>query len=445
MDLDSLARESSVDWIGQAPHQPLQSADRPLLPAEDPFYEPPPGFQHAVAGTVLRSRDVELAFMGLIPQRLHATQLLYRTADRNDVPQAAVTTVLVPTDRDRTRPCPVVSYQCAIDAVDGRCFPSYALRRRANAHGSFTQLEFVLIAAILAQGWAVSIPDHEGRDGHWGAPYEPGYYVLDGVRAALGAEQPGLSPNAPVGLWGYSGGGLATAWAGEVADGYAPELNIVGVALGSPVGDLGNTLRRLNGSFWSGLPAVMIAALARIYPDLDQVIEEHATVDGRALLHSLESATTAAAVLRLRHRSLDSYIDQPLEQLVQTPAVQHVFDDTRLGTAAPVAPVLMLQAIYDEVIAVADIDTLAEKYAAGGARLTYHRDLLSEHILLHPLSAPMVLEWLRDRFAGRPLPRTAVQSEWPTLLNPKTYLGLARLGIVAARVLTGGTVRRLPL
>ncbi len=445
MDLDSLARETSVDWIGQAPHQPLQSGDRPLLAAEDPFYEPPPGFQHAVAGTVLRSRDVELAFMGLIPQRVQATQLLYRTVDRNNVPQAAVTTVLVPTDRDRTRPCPIVSYQCAIDAVDGRCFPSYALRRHAKAHGSFTQLEYVLIAAILAQGWAVSVPDHEGRDGHWGAPYEPGYYVLDGVRAAQGAERLGLSPDAPVGLWGYSGGGLATAWAGEVSGGYAPELNIVGVALGSPVGDLGNTLRRLNGSFWSGLPAIMIAALARVYPELDRVIEEHATVDGRALLHSLESATTAAAVLGLHHRALDSYIDQPLEQLVETPAVQHVFDDTRLGTAAPAAPVLMLQAIYDEVISVNDIDTLAEKYAAGGARLTYHRDLLSEHILLHPLSAPMVLNWLRDRFANRPLPRGAVQSEWPALLNPKTYLGLARLGLVAARVVTGGALRRLPL
>lgn len=445
MDLDSLARETSVEWIGQAPHQPLQSGQRPLQPAEDPFYEPPAGFQHAVPGTVLRSREVELAFLGLIPQQLVATQLLYRTVDRNNVPRAAVTTVLVPGERDRSRPCPIVSYQCAIDAVDGRCFPSYALRRRAKAHGSFTQLEFVLIAAILEQGWAVSIPDHEGRDGHWGAPYEPGYYVLDGVRATQGAEQLGLSPADPVALWGYSGGGLATAWAAEVSGGYAPELNLVGVALGSPVGDLGNTLQRLNGSFWSGLPAIMIAALARVYPELDKVIEEHATVSGRALLHSLESASTAAAVLRLRHRSLDSYIDRPLDELIEHPAVQHVFDNTRLGTAVPAPPVLMVQAIHDQVISVDDIDTLAETYATGGARLTYHRDLLSEHILLHPLSTPMVLDWLRDRFADRPLPDGAVQSQWPALLNPRTYLGLARLGLVAARVLTGGAMRRLPL
>ncbi|WP_152665471.1 lipase family protein [Mycobacterium sp. UM_Kg1] len=441
MEFDSLARESSVEWIGQAPHEPAQPGARPLLPAEDPFYDPPAGFAHAAPGTVLRSRDVELAFLGLIPQRMRATQLLYRTTDRNDVAQAAVTTVLVPADRGPH--CPIVSYQCAIDAADGRCFPSYALRRRARGHGSFTQLEIVLIAAILDQGWAVSVPDHEGRDGHWGAPYEPGYYILDGVRAALTAERPGLSPDAPVGLWGYSGGGLATGWAAEVCGDYAPELNIVGAALGSPVGDLGHTFLGLDGTFFSGLPAVMIATLAKVYPDLQKVIDDHATAEGKALLHSLESMTTLGAIMRMRHKSLEEFIDQPLQDVVELPAVQHVFDDTKLGYHAPKPPVLMLQAVHDQVISVVHIDHLAEAYANAGARVTYHRDLLSEHATLHPLSAPMVLDWLRDRFADRPLHQSAVSSGWPVLLNPRTYLGLARLGLVATRVITGGALGRL--
>jgi triacylglycerol lipase len=29
--------------------------------------------------------------------------------------------------------------------------------------------------------------------------------------------------------------------------------------------------------------------------------------------------------------------------------------------------------------------------------------MFSEHMLLHPLSAPMTLRWLTDRFAGKPL------------------------------------------
>lgn len=90
--------------------------------------------------------------------------------------------------------------------------------------------------------------------------------MLDALRAALGTERLELSPDAPAGLWGYSGGGLATGWAAEVCGDYAPDLNIVGAVLGSPVGDLGHTFLGLDGTFFSGLPAVMIATLAKVYP-----------------------------------------------------------------------------------------------------------------------------------------------------------------------------------
>lgn len=442
MEFDNLARQPSVEWIGQAPREALQRGSRPLDPDHDRFYQPPPGFQHALPGTVLRSREVELAFLGLIPQPLTATQLLYRTSRRDGSPAVTATTVLTPADRDSATPCPVLSYQCAIDAASRRCFPSYALRRRARATGSFAQLEFVLIAAALAEGWAVSIPDHEGPDGLWGAPYEPGYCVLDGVRAALGDEQLALGAKTPVALWGYSGGGLATGWAAEVYADYAPELNIVGAVLGSPVGDLGHTFRRLNGTFFSGLPAVMIAALAHSYPDLDQVIEDHATDEGLAMLRGLESVTTAGAVIRMRNKTLADYIDQPLEDILALPAVQHVFEDTKLGTAVPTLPVLMVQSVHDQVISVEHIDHLADVYEAGGARLTYYRDAFSDHIVLHPLSTPMVLQWLRARFAGRPVADRPVRRTRSVLLSPTTYLGMAHLGVIVAKVITGGLFSR---
>ena len=69
-----------------------------------------------------------------------------------------------------------------------------------------------------------------------------------------------------MGLWGYSGGGLASAWAAELCERYAPELNIVGAALGSPVGDPGSVARRLNGSVFAGLVALMISALTQSSP-----------------------------------------------------------------------------------------------------------------------------------------------------------------------------------
>jgi len=445
MDLGSAARYTGAEWIGQPQHEDVEPKARPVIPAKDPFYEPPPGFEHARPGTVLRSRDVELAFMGLVPQKFTATQLLYRTTDLNDLPQVTATTVIVPTERAAKRPIPLVSYQVAIDAVASRCFPSYALRRGAKAVGALAQVEFLLVAAALAEGWAVSVPDHEGTKGMWGAPYEPGYHVLDGVRAALQYERLGLSTDAPVGLWGYSGGGLATAWAAEVSGSYAPELNIVGAVLGSPVADLGHAFRRLNGSFYSGLPGMVVAALTHIYPELDKVIQEHATEEGKAMLLRIEKMTTAHAVLRFIGMDMAKLVDQPLEQILQTPEVQHVFDSIKLGTAVPTPPVLIVQAVHDRIVSVDDIDELTHTYQSGGASVTYHRDMFSEHMLLHPMSAPMTLRWLIDRFKGEPLDEHLVRTTWPTLLNPMTYVGMARLIKIAAKVVTGRTVERSPL
>ena len=376
MDLGSVAPAAGAEWIGHVPHEELARGTRPQLPADDPFYDPPAGFQHAAPGTVLRSRDVELAFMGLIPQRIKATQLLYRTTDMHGNPDAAATTVIVPAERSPDAVTPVISYQCAIDAVTSRCFPSYALRRHAHATGSVAQFEFLLVAAALAEGWAVSVPDHEGRLGLWGAPYEPGYHVLDGLRAALGSDRLGLSADAPIGLWGYSGGGLASAWAAEMSGSYAPELNIVGAVLGSPVGDLGHTFRRLNGSFMSGLPALVVAALADIYPELDKVIQEHATEDGKSLLKRLHGMTTVEAILRMVKKDMGDLVDQPLEQILGTPEVQHVFADIKLGVAVPTPPVLIVQAVHDQLISVDDIDELADTYESAVAP----RDLPPRHV-----------------------------------------------------------------
>lgn len=66
VELGNLADTRGAQWIGQPPHEELQRKVRPLLPSDDPFYQPPLGYQHAEPGTVLRSRDVELAFLGLI-------------------------------------------------------------------------------------------------------------------------------------------------------------------------------------------------------------------------------------------------------------------------------------------------------------------------------------------------------------------------------------------
>ena len=154
VELGNLAG-SDAQWIGRPPHEELQRKVRPLLPSDDPFYHPPPGYQHAEPGTVLRSREVELAFLGLIPQPIKAVQLLYRTMNMNGEPEATATTVIVPAQLAPGQTCPLLSYQCAIDSLGATADPSYTLRR-----GSLWELPLMVLA--FRRGWAVVTTDHNG-------------------------------------------------------------------------------------------------------------------------------------------------------------------------------------------------------------------------------------------------------------------------------------------
>lgn len=53
----------------------------------------------------------------------------------------------------------------------------------------------------------------------------------------------------------------------------------------------------------------------------------------------------------------------------------------------------------------------------------------------------MTLNWLAERFDGKPLGPT-VRTSWPALLNPATYLGLLKLGVVSTKVLLGLPIGR---
>jgi triacylglycerol lipase len=407
-------------------------------PESDPFYAAPADLDAIPPGTVLRSRQVQLSFFGRLRHGM-AWQLMYRSTDCHGHPEAAVTTVVVPRGTDPAT-CPLLSYQCAIDAVSARCFPSYALRLGAELVGASVQAEFLFITAALSRGWAVSIPDHEGLSGMWGAPYEAGFRVLDGLRAAVGHPELGLSPDASMAVWGYSGGGLATGWAAEAAATYAPELAIVGAVMGSPVVDPESVARRLNASPWAGLAALMVASLVHVFPQAQKVVDEHATEDGKALLAQIEGMSTGAAIRRFRNVDIADYVDVGFEELFALPELRHVFEVTRLGQKTPSMPVLLIQGVHDKIVDVADVDRLAQTYAEGGAAVSYHRDPLAEHLLLYPFAVPMSLWWLAKRLAKNDRPNS--HHTRPALLDPRTYAGLPGLAAAASRAATSRLVNR---
>ena len=382
----------------------------PLLPADDPFYAEPDDLAVLRPGEIIRTRQVVLRDFWASRHRDRAWQVLYRSTDLNGVPGVAATTVVLPRRPAVDGRFALLSFQCAIDAVSSSCFPSYALRKGTHAGRAIAPFEFLVVRRALAKGWAVSIPDHEGMLGAWGAPREPGYRTLDGIRAALAFDELDLAPDTPVGLWGYSGGGLATAWAAEMAPTYAPELHLIGAVLGSPVGDMASALLHLNGGFHSGLPLLAIAGLRRVYPALDDAIEAHATDSGRRNLATIAELGTVDALRQFGYHDIDDYLDIPMADLLAQPDVTAMMTDLELGHHTPTIPLLVVQAVHDEVIGIAEIDDLVARYRSRGVDVTYVRDQLSEHYSLLPLSGPLAVRWLSHRLAGRAIRDRTVTS-----------------------------------
>lgn len=407
-----------------------------LLPDVDPFYRTAPGFELLEPGTVLRSRPVQIGLFGILPQRISAWQLLYRTADLDGLPEVAVTTVLLPWGADPRDSRPLVSFQCAIDAVTPQCFPSYALRRGARTTGSIAPLELPIVAMALDQGWAVSIPDHEGLGGRFGAAREPGHRALDGVRAALGYQPLGLAATAPVALWGYSGGGLATTWAAELAATYAPELNVVGAVAGSPIGDPAAAFTRLNGGWFAGFPAAFVAGLRRAYPELGPMLAERLDARFLDLLDQAERRTTFALLWVFARRDVARYLPEGMPALLADPRLLRVLADIEPGGHAPAQPLLVIQGVADEVIAVGDVDAQVDRYRAAGATVEYLRVRRGAHLPLEFLAVPVAIDWLTRRFAGETAV-TGTRTVDSIARSPRAWRSHLDFGRVCLRMLAG--------
>ncbi|RDI59673.1 lipase family protein [Nocardia pseudobrasiliensis] len=362
----------------------------PAPPQSDPFYAPPADFATSAPGTVLRSRPVQLGVS--IPAT--AWQLLYRSTDLDGGPEVTATTVLLPDDARDDRP--LAAFQAYENSSAPACATSYQLRLPDLPTNAAT-MQRPDIAALLQRGWAVSIADFDGPRGHFAVADEPGYAILDGIRAAEHFQPLGLSERTRVGLYGNSGGGLATAWAAQTQPRYAPELNLVGASIGTPVPAPRDSILKSNGGISAGLGGALFASLAAAYPDFGDAVRAHMSPDGQAALNAARSECVIANNFRFMFTDWQRYLDLPLTQFLALPQVSAVLDRIALGANAPTAPIFLYQDVNDEIITVASTDALAEKYCVGGTSVTYVRDLTADHTTIGDTARPAAVDWLAQR------------------------------------------------
>jgi hypothetical protein len=361
-------------------------------PAADPFYVPPAGYETAAPGAILRTRPVTVTGLG-IPIPVQSTQMLVRSTDAHGGPAAVVATLMIPQGAySGPGARPLLSYQPATDSLGDQCNPSYTLR-------TGTEKELPLVASGLSRGWAVVVTDYQGPRNAFAAGHMAGHAVLDGIRAAEHLPSTGLAGTAtPVGLWGYSGGGLATGWAAQLQPSYAPELAVKGVASGGTPADLEAAGRQIDGGPAAGLFLAAAVGMSREYPELLTLLNDR----GRGLVDQIGDMCLAQEVASYPFRRLSEYTTatDPLG----TPVAQAVLNANEMGGTRPSAPVYLYHSLFDELVPYASAQALKASWCGLGARVQLYTDILSEHNVLAVTGAPAAVSYLAARFAGTPAP-----------------------------------------
>jgi hypothetical protein len=372
------------------------------LPDQDPFYAVPAHIAKLRNGAILKFRPVAVSAFGL-PMAARAWQVQYKSLDTHGRTTADVATVLVPMAAWRgTGARPLVSYQTAEDGVGSKCSPSYALRAGLAAIGSNSESETGLIELALLQGWAVVAPDYEGPYSDFLGAGQEAHGVLDGVRAALVFGPAGFRAQTKIGLWGYSGGALASDLAAQAQPTYAPELKLAGVALGGVVGDIRATLEAFSGSPFGGAIVMGFVGANRSYPEAHLL--RYLNAAGRRAVASAQSDCINDAAARFPFASFSQYEASP--GVLELPAVTALLREMSPLTTPgiPTAPIYDYHSVLDELAPLSANRKLMTRFCAAGTRVDHVESLLGEHILFTAAGAPGAISYLGARFNGAPPP-----------------------------------------
>lgn len=380
------------------------------------FYDPP-AVLPAENGALVRTAPMKLA---LISGR--ATRIMYRSTDANGRPVAVTGTYIEPTSPYAgAGPRPLVTFASGTQGQADGCAPSYGLERgllsRVQGVTNFGY-EVPGIGALVKRGAAVVVTDYVGlgttdRVHTYMNRLDQGHAVLDAARAALRVEGASVSPDSPVGAYGYSQGGAAAGAAAELAHDYAPEVNLKAAYVGGVPADLFAVMRGVDGTALTGVIGFAINGLVATYPELGPILDAEATPAGKAILKKLAAQCEPDAMRSVGFQRTTRWTSsgKSMFQLASSnPVIAAIVDRQRLGRVKPAVPVQILTGTKDDIVAHPQSKQLAVDWCALGANVSYvgvrqpspsfgtglnHISILLSH-------GARSQRWLLDRLAGVP-------------------------------------------
>ena len=332
------------------------------------------------------------------PAGMQAWRIRYWTSTEQSQLRQATAMVVAPREAIPRQPRRIVAFTHGVWGVATKCAPSISPNFWAYTAG----------VRAVERGYAMVAPDYPGLGSDGVHPLLVGRAtarsVLDAVRATQ--QIPGAAAGNRFAVWGESQGGHAALWTGQRAKQYAPDLDLVGVAAIAPASYLVDNLRQgknasartyltaLTAHSWSQYYSIPLSTIAG--PQSQGIITRLAQ-NNCVNFESLPKLGTTIGILALQHnmRNVDLGSVEPWA--------------TRARNNSPTAraiavPLLIAQNPKDVIVAPAVTRHFAQDACAARKRVRWVDISGKGHETSAKDSADVALNWIGDRFEGRPAP-----------------------------------------
>ena len=332
-------------------------------------------------------------------------QLKFVSCDAYNQPIAAVATAVMPLAPASTPAMLVQNF--AEDALGPQCAPSH------NVTGAMTDsnvgLDLTVPTGALTAGYTMLFPDHEGPNSEYVAGAVEGHIVLDAIAAAEQFAPLGLNAKTPVGIYGYSGGAEASAWAASLQPTYASNINVAGVASGGTPADLVSAFSAVDGTTaldlvdnegFFNILYMSAVGLNRAYPTFfSPTLNAKGIAQAQAMENGCIGKNSDGSGGPTGHfadyQSVSNWLTLPA-----TLAVAAQVDLPQPG-AHPLANYFLYSSVDDEIIPVSGVDNLYKGWCSDGTTINYYRDAAGgDHNSMAEIGAPLVLTYMESRFRG---------------------------------------------
>lgn len=374
----------------------------------DPFYTVPRTLPAGPHGTLIKRRPISASnTLGLLAQG-HVVMYTSTGADQQyrpdqaGRPTAVTGTVLVPrTPWKGPGPRPVVSFAMGTQGQGSNCAPS-------KQYDANTEYQVSEPRALLLAGYAVTITDYQGYTNGHRHPYAVGqvlgHNVLDIVRAARAVPNSGITTRSPIAIWGYSEGGAAASWAGQLASSYTPEMQVKGVAAGGTPTSLFDTARYLNRSLYFDFLLNALAGFDAAYPRAGFL--ELLNTKGRAAVAYNHQTNRCLIPTVLAHPLTDIAVflraDRTLDDGLDVQPIRQALSSNTLGNTPITAPTYLYWSTGDAIVPPATQARLFSSYCALNMTVKRTTYGVLDHLTTSVAAVPTAIAWLQQRFNGQP-------------------------------------------